>query len=83
MAGRYGAIVFWLLVIVPMAGLFLVLKVYGGTAFVIGLLIYAFPYRPVLNIVRLLQLKKISRKDMWKFFIPFYDVKYFKFLWFG
>lgn len=78
-----GAIVFWLLVIVPLAGLFLALEWYGKSAFFFGLIIYAIVYRPVLNIVRLLQLKKISRKDIWKFFIPFYDIKYTKSLWLG
>lgn len=78
-----SAIVFWLMVIVPFAGLYLAHELYGGNVFVIGLMIYAIVYRPVLNIVRLLQLKKISRKDIWKFYIPFYDIKYTKSLWLG
>jgi hypothetical protein len=79
----YGAIAFWLLVIFPLAGLFVVHKAYGGNAFVYGLIIYAIVYRPILNIIRLLGLKKITRKDIWKFFIPFYEVKYTKSLWCG
>jgi hypothetical protein len=32
---------------------------------------------------RLLRLKVIEEKDAWKFFIPFYQSKYLKALWFG
>ena len=80
---RRGAIVFWLMVIVPLAGLFAVLEFASDWAFFYGLLIYAVVYRPILNIVRLLRLGKISRRDIWKFYIPFYEIKYTKSLWWG
>ena len=78
-----GIILFWLAVSIPFAGLFLILRLFGGYWFVSFFLIYALIYRPILHIVRLLSLKAIEEKDAWKFFLPFYNVKYFRTLWFG
>lgn len=78
-----GIILFWMAAIVPVFGLFLILKVYGSYWFVTCFLIYALLYRPVLHIVRLLSLKAIDEKDAWKLFIPFYQSKYIKTLWLG
>lgn len=83
MTKLYRAMVFWILVIIPLAALLLALHYDYEKTFFFGLIIYAIVYRPILNIVRLLQLRKISRKDIWKFFIPFYDVIYTKSLWWG
>lgn len=78
-----GIVLFWLAAIIPFVAIFLIGKVYGSYWFVTCLLIYALIYRPILNIMRLLRLKVIEQKDSWKFFIPFYQSKYLKALWFG
>jgi len=84
MTRLYGAVAFWLLVILPLLGLLQALKYDDDYTFFFGLIIYAIVYRPILNIMRLLALKKICRKDIWKFYIiPFYELKYTKSLWLG
>jgi hypothetical protein len=76
-------ITFWLLAVVPFAGLFLLLSLYGAFWFSAFLLIYILLYRPILHIFRLLTLKKIDEKDAWKLFLPFYHTRYWKNIWFG
>ncbi len=83
MTRLYGAVAFWLLVIFPLVGLLQALKCGDDYTFFYGLIIYAIVYRPVLHVIRLLDLKKISRREIWKMFIPFYDIKYTKALWWG
>lgn len=83
MTRSYGIVTFWLLVTLPLVGLLQALKYDDDYTFFFGLIIYAIIYRPTLNIIRLLELKKISGKDIWKFFIPFYEIKYTKSLWWG
>jgi len=43
-----------------------------GNVLVIGLLIYAFVYRPLLDGERLVSNGVIDNKNRWKLFIPFY-----------
>ena len=84
MTRLYGTVAFWLLVILPLVGLFQALNCGDRYTFFWGLIIYAIVYRPILNFLRLLELEKISKRDIWKMFIPFwYDVKYSKALWLG
>lgn len=78
-----GIILFWVAAIGPFAGVLLIGRVFGSYWFVIFLFIYALIYRPILHIIRLLSLGVIEEKDAWKFFLPFYQNKYFKTLWFG
>ena len=78
-----GIVLFWVAAIIPFLGIFMINKVYGSSWFAIFLLIYFLIYRPILHIFRLLRLKVIEKKDAWKFFIPFYQTKYFKDLWLG
>lgn len=78
-----GIVLFWLAAIAPLAGIFMIRPIYGAFWFVTFMLIYALIYRPILHIIRLLWLEAIDEKDAWKFFIPFYQNKYMKKLWFG
>jgi hypothetical protein len=75
-------IAFWSLAILPLAGLLLVLRVYGAFWFAAFLLIYVLIYRPIIHIFRLLHLKKIEEKDAWKLFLPFYHNKFIRSIWF-
>jgi hypothetical protein len=76
-------ILFWLFAILPFLGLLFVLKQYGSVWFTMMLLVYVFAYRPVLHIVRLLNLGLINKNEIWKLFIPFYQTKFIKSLWLG
>ena len=78
-----GIVFFWAAAIIPFLGILIIRNLLGAYWFVTSLLIYAIIYRPILNIVRLRQLKLIEEKDFWKSFIPFHDAKYIKNLWLG
>ena len=79
-----NTIIYWLLVVVPLLGLFIGQRVFGGNFFAIGLITYALIYRPTLNIARLLSLNKITRNEIWKFVVnPFRDIVYLKSIWMG
>lgn len=76
-------IAFWMSAIFPFLLLYPLSKMYGGYWLIIALLFYAMLYRPMIHIVRLLDLGKIQSKDAIKFFIPFYSAKFTKSLWLG
>ncbi len=83
---RLGEIVlFWMLAIVPFFALMMMIDKFNRSPwlFISLVVIYAMIYRPILHIFRLLRLKVIEGKDAWKLFIPFYEAKYLKALWFG
>ena len=80
---RLEIILFWIAAIVPFVAIFMLGGVYGSYGFVVSLSIYAVIYRPLLHIVRLLSLKVIDKRNAWKLFIPFYQTRYLKALWFG
>jgi hypothetical protein len=50
---------------------------------VILLLAYIIVYHPLISGLRLLQTHKISKRDFWKNFIPFWNDKYWTFLFFN
>ena len=78
-----GIIFFWAAAIIPFLVIIMTKNFFGANWFVMSLTIYAVIYRPMLNVFRLLQLKRIKEQDAWKSFIPFHDAKYMKALWFG
>jgi len=49
--------------------------------FVISLLVYALLYRPIFDYLRLKGKVKADNNNMWKFFIPFWSLKWFKSLY--
>lgn len=49
----------------------------------ISILIYVLIYRPLVDGHRLIRLRQLPKKDLWKMFIPFYGAKYFGALYFG
>lgn len=76
---------FYLLLIIPLGCLILSAKydyINSGT-FVLLLIIYLFIYRPLICGIRLVQNKKIGKQDFWKNFIPFWNDKYWSFLFFN
>jgi hypothetical protein len=78
-------VLFWVLAVVPFFALMMMIHKFNRSPwlFISLLLTYAMIYRPILHIFRLSRLKVIEKKDAWKFFIPFYETKYFKDLWLG
>jgi len=77
-------VIFWLLVIVPFVGIFVGERIFGLYFFGISLIIYAFIYRPALNIIRLLRLGIITKNEIWKFVVnPLRDMMYTKSIWLG
>lgn len=76
-------VLFWLGTAVPLYFVALIGSVFGSTYFVISLVIYILIYRPIVHILRLLQMGAIEEKDAWKFFIPFYGSRYTKTMFFG
>ena len=55
----------------------------SSTVFAVLLLTYALAYRPWIDALRLLALGKISRKQMYLPFIPFWSLKYYSLLFFN
>lgn len=78
-------LLYWALAIVPFLGVIGIGKFYDPFLFFIFFLFYLFIYRPLLDIQRLLSLKKIQEKDAWRFFVPFAvdRLKYNRSLWLG
>ena len=76
---------FYLLLLVPIALMALSAKYdyINSVAFIILLFAYAFFYHPAICGLRLVQTNKITRKDFWKNFIPFWNDKYWTFLFFN
>jgi hypothetical protein len=77
--------VFYILISFPLILLILgiIYRYISGTAFVILLLAYIIVYHPLISGLRLLQTHKISKRDFWKNFIPFWNDKYWTFLFFN
>jgi len=55
----------------------------NSNIFLLILLVWIFVYRQILCGIRLVQLGKIDKKKFYKNFIPFWNDKYFKLLFFG
>jgi hypothetical protein len=76
-------ILFWFAAIAPLFAIELIGVAYGDSYLMILLLMYALTYRPIVHVLRLLQLGAIEEKDAWKFFVPLYQLKYTRQLWLG
>ena len=76
---------FYLLLLLPISIIVLAAK-YGyisSIIFALMLLTYVFLYHPFICGIRLVKSGKISRQDFWKNFIPFWNDKYWSFLFFN
>ncbi|HEX5172287.1 MAG TPA: hypothetical protein VFW11_24090 [Cyclobacteriaceae bacterium] len=75
---------YWIAVAVPALVLYFIMTMYSSPSLVFVLVVlYIFVYRPILNMIRLMSLNAIERRDIWKLFIPFQNGKYSKILWLG
>ena len=76
---------FYLLLLIPMGIIVLSVK-YGyinSPTFILLLLTYIFIYHPLICGLRLVENKKIRPQDIWKNLIPFWNDKYWMFLFFN
>lgn len=72
---------FYGLIFIPMVGIVAVMQ-RDALLGVVLLSLYALVYHPTISGVRLLTLNKISKKEFWKNYIPFWNKKYFRDLFF-
>ncbi|PWJ57693.1 hypothetical protein CLV98_106165 [Dyadobacter jejuensis] len=80
---RNYLLVFLMMIAWPMMTLVLMVRMglINSTIFTLGLVIYAFLYHPYISAKRLVKLGVIESKDLWKSFIPFWNMKYFDLLY--
>jgi hypothetical protein len=78
-------IVFYLLVLVPLILLAIGIMNHfiSKGFFFAAIFIYALLYHPLISGLRLLALGKIKKSELWLNFIPFWNQKYFKLLFFN
>jgi hypothetical protein len=76
---------FYLYIFAPLSTLILLAKanLIGSAGFVWLLAIYCLIYHPVISGLRLIATNKISKKQLILNFIPFWNWKYFAFLFFN
>ncbi len=76
---------FYLLLLIPFAALILSVKqdYISNNTFILLFITYFIVYRPFICGIRLSQNKKIKKQDFWKNFIPFWNDKYWTFLFFN
>lgn len=78
-------IIFYFLLGVPLFLLILLGKYTFITPaeFALGIAVYIFIYHPMILGLRLIATSRISNSEFWKTFIPFWNMKYFGFLFFN
>ncbi len=82
--GLKSIIVYYLLILAPLAVLYFCLKsgAISNNFFAISILIYVLLYHPLVSGIRLLALKLIDKSQFRLNFIPFWNAKYFTSLYF-
>lgn len=82
--GTRNILIFYGLIFIPLAALVVSVKlgIVSAEIFIVLLLCYLFAYHPYISGRRLISMKKLDRKDFWRTFIPFWNTKYFKTLFF-
>jgi len=65
-------------IIGPFIFMFYLLYNENSVGFGISILIYALIYRPIIDGLRLVSKKIITKRESWKLFIPFRHVKWMK-----
>lgn len=76
---------YYLLILLPLATIIVLVKMgaISATIFVVGLIAYALIYHPIVSGLRLVSAGKIGRSEFMYNFIPFWNAKYFEFLFFN
>lgn len=78
-------VAFYIFISLPLALLVLGVQYHyiAGGLFTILFVTYSLLYHPFISGLRLVQNNKISKQDFWKNFIPFWNDKYWTFLFFN
>lgn len=74
---------YWLVSIMPLPVFMISGKILGSMWFFAFFMLWMLLYRPVCNIYRLRKLNVIDEREAWKIFIPLYDSRYRRELWWG
>jgi hypothetical protein len=76
---------YYLLIVLPLAAIVIFVRMgqINSEVFFVAILIYALLYHPMISGLRLLSAGKIQRSDFMYNFIPFWNLKYFEFLFFN
>jgi len=77
--------VFYAAIFLPLISISLMVRsgMINSSAFVILLFGYAFIYRPLISGYRLILLGVIKRSDLFRNFIPFWNMRYYNLLFFN
>ena len=77
--------IFYILIFLPLLAIVLAAKYayFSAEEFAWALAIYVILYHPLISLSRLVNNNRIPRSDIWLGFIPFYNWKYFSFLFFN
>ena len=59
------------------------LHLVSSNFFVYSLLVYALIYHPLISGIRLINCNKINKNQFWLNFIPFWNIRYYGFLYFN
>jgi hypothetical protein len=76
---------YYLLIVLPLAAIVILARMgeIGSEVFFVAMLTYALIYHPIISGLRLLSAGKIRRSEFKYNFIPFWNLKYFEFLFFN
>ena len=74
---------YYLQILLPMALMVYLYECELYETTLVLILVYVLIYRPIVDGFRLIRLRQLPKKDLWKMFIPFYGAKYFGALYFG
>jgi hypothetical protein len=77
--------VFYAAIFLPLISIALMVRsgIVNSPVFVLLLFVYAFIYRPLLCGYRLISLGVIKRADLFRNFIPFWNIRYYNLLFFN
>lgn len=81
-ATQMKLLIYYLLIILPIPLLIMMRQLDLDYTFIIGILVYAGIYRPIINANRLIEMGIISKEEKYKLFIPFNSRKYMYYLYF-
>jgi hypothetical protein len=76
---------FYLLIFLPLIMIVLAAKYHYflASVFTWSLIVYCLVYHPLISGIRLIENNKIDRSELWLSFVPFWNWRYFSFLFFN
>ena len=82
---KNNIVLYYLLISLPLALLAVAIRNHfmANNVFALSLMVYCLVYHPAISGLRLLASGKINKSQYWLNFVPFWNKKYFKFLFFN